>query len=246
MISNYYLLPEFTPTRLQDLVLWLEPTSFRGNTWHNLAPCYDKNHGTIVGSVGLSTWHPQFSSSPMFYGNDAYVFCGKDTSLDPVDKITIETIVRKQGVTAGNYQRVVYKYKDYELFILNNGYLDLRIQGTDVYKVAWSYIKDYVLYHIVGIIDIQGSNTHMELWVNGEIKDSATYAEIPTTGNFLFIGNRGDKNKPFYGIIPLVRIYKAILTPAEIIHNYTHHPLYYIERGIDPYEFIKRKKFYFL
>jgi len=194
--------------------------------WHFDEPQWTGAVGEVKDETGVNNGRARYGATTTsdakygragyFDGSECYVDCGSNPILDPTDDISIEVWIKKQGDTAGDYQRIIYKYRDYELFVKNDGYLDLRILGTDDYKVAYSYLQDDIWYHIVGIIDVQGSSTYMELWVNGEMKDSDTYDVVPSTGNILFIGNRGGRDKPFYGVIDEPRIYNRILTPTEI------------------------------
>ena len=105
---NYYLLPEFTPARPQDLVLWYEPTSFRGNTWCNLAPYYnDKNHGTAFGDIGLYSWHPLFPPALEFYGSGEYFRVGYHPSIDFWYRpFSIEAVIKTDYKS--DYQGIIF------------------------------------------------------------------------------------------------------------------------------------------
>ena len=251
MISNYYLLPEFTPARLQDLVLWYESTSFRGNTWYNLAPCYsDRNHGTAHGGVGLSTWHPQFSPAPTFDGVNDYVNVPDDDSLDITDEITIEAWVKILNLDTAN--RIVSKRRGmksaYDFSFRGDASKRLNIYFNDGENMdnlfsAPNVITDTLLHHAV----VVRNDYNVEFFVDVvPVGTAIAQYDMITLEYPVLIGCLAKAISWFYGIIPLVRIYKVALTDDEIRHNYTHHLLYYIGRGIDPYEFIKRKKFYFL
>jgi len=250
MISNYYLLPEFTPARLQDLVLWLEPASLRGNTWYNLAPCYgDRNHGTAHGGVGLSTWYPQFLPAPIFYGDDEYVEVPDSENLDITDAITIEFwgIVKAQSPDEQHF--VSKGYNRYLFYIGRNSYrLIFWFAATNPHSYGYFILTPNVLTHVVGTYDKDGGDNNYKVYINGELHHQYTLTgAIGVDNGPLCIGRMGSLVERFLnGLIPLVRIYKAALTPTEVVHNYTHHPLHLLQRGIDPYVFIKRKKFYFL
>jgi len=258
-MMDYHLLPQFRPTRLQDLVLWYEPWSFRGRTWCNLAPCYsDKNHGTAYGGVGLSTWHPQFPSAPKFDGVDDYVEVSDNGSLHFTDAITIEAWVKlKEDFVEGDAPRMVvslYEDKSNRIqlyFSFDSGYRGkvgfLIVDDGSIYRVYTHetfWPKD-TWFHFVGSA---GSNG-MKLYVNGE----ADYEVVADTTSFSIAPNINTIGCRFYNqsylqflnsTIPLVRIYKAALTPAEVMHNYTHHPLYLLGRGINSYMFVKRGGIY--
>jgi len=251
MISNYYLLPEFTPARLQDLVLWYEPTSFRGNTWYNLAPCYsDRNHGIAYGDVGLSTWHPQFAPALEFHAEDDYV----DLPLDVVffDEMSIEILFELYDYT--DHGRVIGSthssggYYEIRTYTASNKIVYLLVgNGSEAYKVYFHLDDWYDKTHTVWTwkYNSGADETTLKAYKDGVYKDSKTFSgkvQLPDLnlrlGHWKFYGMKGK--------IYLARFYHKVLSEDEIRHNCTHHPLYLLQRGIDPYEFIKRKKFYFL
>jgi len=266
-MMDYHLLPQFRPARLQDLVLWYEPWSFRGRTWRNLAPCYsDRNHGIAYGGVGLSTWHPLFAPAPEFDGVNAYVEAPDDDSLDITNLSTIESWAKiydadgdiapnQHWVTKGTGAPSDAEDNAYMFFIVNAGgagddYVRFSLSdGTDVYKtystsaLKMSSFASNLYYHLVATWD----GTTMKIYKNGvhaSGADKSFSGSINSLSADLIIGRLGDGTRFFHGPIPLVRIYKAALTPVEIMHNYTHHPLYYLQRGIDLYMFVKKGGIY--
>jgi len=250
-MMDYHLLPQFRPARLQDLVLWYEPWSFRGRTWRNLAPCYaDRNHGTAHGGVGLSTWHPQFPPAPTFYGEDDYVDCGKDDSLDfGTDDFSVELWFKANSLEGA--QTLIgtminsSPYKGWFITNYSENTIKFHVNGEDGGCPAEIDFSDTAnLHHIVGV----RISTGVSLYLDGVLKKTTSCAigNVP----FLDVLLIGARPKPvstlFNGTIPIARIYKAALTPAEIMHNYTHHPLYLLQRGINPYMFIKRGGIYYV
>jgi len=251
MISNYYLLPEFTPARLQDLVLWFEPASLRGNTWCNLAPCYSGcNDGTAYGAVGLSSWHPQFAPALEFYAEDDYIDLPLDIVFD--DEMSIEILFELYDYTDngrvlgsqhsnGNYYEIragAISTKTFFLYVSNGN----NTIGTSFYLDDW-HTKTH------GVWTWKYNNdtnwTTFKSYKDGEYEETKTFSgkvQLPDVN--LRLGHW--KTYGMKGKIYLVRFYHKVLSNDEIRHNYTHHPLYYIGRGIDPHEFIRRRKFYFL
>ncbi len=240
MIDDYYLLLEFTPARLQDLVLWLEPASFRGNTWYNLAPRFsDRNHGTAYG-VGLSTWHPQFPPGPIFYGDDEYAEIPDDDSLDITDAITVETWVNPYSLSYdGSVNSIIdqvdnttgwslYFYDGYSCAAVR-AESGTSISENEIDASGWINQRNHIVftYH-----ETEG----LKIYKDGSlIKEKGANGKINPSDRNICIGRRvyyNPSNSFFNGLIPLVRIYKAALTPAEIVHNYTHHPLYFLQRGL--------------
>jgi len=237
--TPWYFLPQFRPARLQDCVLWLESDSFNGGIWRNLAPNYSyTNHGTTFGGVGLSSWHPHFPPAPVFYGVGERVDCGTDQSLRP-QTLTWELWFKRNSPTDDDYDELLRNsyYKNRIIIDNTNGYLYFELVDIDDgahWCVSYVTPEDYVLYHVAGTYD----GAYQKIYVNGEFRNSIYVGkEILYKSGPLTVGY-GALSRAFNGIIPLVRIYKAALTPAEVVHNYTHHPLYYLQRGIDPYEVI--------
>ena len=238
----WYFLPQFRPARLQDCVFWLEADSFNGGVWRNLAPNFsDRNHGTAHGGVGLFTWHPQFPPAPTFDGVNDYVEVPDDDSLDITEEGTLMCWFK--ALTNNVIQGLISKQKTdigyttpYALRLYNDQFAIRLGDGSELQDVKYTGVDTNKWYLFAGTWD----GTNIRLFVNGELKkvDSQNLTPYINTAS-LKIAVEGPLNQlPFRGIIDEVRIYKAALTPAEVMHNYTHHPLYYLQRGIDPYEVI--------
>jgi len=249
MINNYYLLPEFTPARLQDLVLWFEPASFRGNTWYNLAPNYsDRNHGTAHGGVGLSTWHPQFPPALEFHAGDDYIELPLDIVFD--DEMTIEILFELYN--RSGYGRVLggsnNKSHDIRTYVNDTKQFYFFTQNPSGSYNVYFYLDDwYIKTHGLWTwkYDSSADQTTLKAYKDGEFKQTTTFSgKVQLPNIYLRLGHW--KTAGMKGKIYLVRFYHKVLSDAEIMHNYTHHPLYFLQRGIDSYDFIKRKKFYFL
>jgi len=235
-MMDYHLLPQFMPARLQDLVLWYEPWSFRGRTWRNLAPNYsDRNHGTAHGGVGLSSWHPRFSPAPTFYGNDDYVELPSHITTAKTQEGWF--YFTQLASAEGSWK---YLFNNLYQHSINNY---LYFIGTHDY-FAWVPSSN-TWYHIV-ITYTDPSNTNTaKLYINGAYTKSISQQSGEHDIDSIYRISSPSSNS-FNGIILLVRVYKAALTPAEVMHNYTHHPLYYLQRGIDPYMFVKRGGIYYV
>jgi len=247
MIDNYHLLPQFRPARLRDLVLWYEPWSFRGRTWRNLAPCYsDRNHGTAYGGVGLSTWHPQFPSAPTFYGVDEGIEVPDDESLSISDYLSIEAWINCHNATTIKWGRTILR-KEYNYILAvkdsgNGPQFRFYLWGLEANAILSSFpFSLNELTHVVATYD----KSKMKIYLNGVPSNARDFSQTLRTSDFILgIGKEIGDSTWYDGIIPLVRIYKAALTPAEVVHNYTHHPLYFLKKGIDPYMFAKRGGIY--
>ena len=234
--TPWYYLPQFRPVRLQDCVLWLESHSFNAGIWRNLAPNFsDRNHGMASGGVGLHTWHPLFAPTPTFYGDDEYVDCGSDDSLKlglaGSNGLSLEAWVIPGSTAITDAVIVKNGSLKYGLTYHNATNLYFYITtGSNGVALQLSYD---VLHHVVGTWDGTTNTNGMKLYFDGVLvrQKTSKYDSTGATGPVLVGGTNS-----FDGPIPAVRIYKGPLSPAEIRHNYTHHPLYYLQRGIDPYE----------
>jgi len=240
----WYLHPAFRPARLQDLVLWVNSSSIFGTTWQNLAPRYtDVNHGRIIGAQVGELIHPSgvFGSALYFNGQNAYVDCGNDESLNITDEITVEAWAKTPQPTK-NFQMLVTKGKDsaYELrFNRETGKVHLALKIGAVWVDQEEYDTNTVLsadtwYHVVGLYD----GSMVKVYINGNYDGGYSISgTIGTNTDNLLIGKRLDGYE-FNGTIDEVRIYAGALSGAEVMHNYTHSPIYYMQRGIDPLELL--------
>jgi len=248
---NYHLLPQFRPARLQDLVLWYEPWSFRGRTWRNLAPNFsDRNHGTAYGGVGLSTWHPQFAPALEFHAEDDYVDLPLDVVFD--DEMSIEIVFELYDYTDnGRILGSIHNsgsYYQMRHYIASNLKLFFYVgNGSSIYNVYF-YLGDwYAKTHGVWTWEYDEGNdeTTLKGYKNGKHEYSRTFSgkvQLPDVN--LRLGHWG--NIGMKGKIYLARFYHKVLSEDEIRHNYTHHPLYFLQRGIDPYMFVKKGGIYYV
>ena len=237
--TPWYFLPQFRPARLQDCVLWLESDSFNGGIWHNLAPNFSNlNHGTAHGGVGLSQWHPQFPPAPTFYGDDEYVEVPDDDSLDisTNEEFTFEFLFK---TFSSNNQILITHYGIDRLRcrILGSGHLSVGFYSSES-GWEWTYnesvgYNDGAWHQVILVINAGNVKFFIDGTIDGEVNLTHDYTDIDS---FIRIGQEYGSDTFFQGLIDELRIYKAALTHAEVVHNYTHHPLYYLQRGIDPYE----------
>ncbi len=92
------------------------------------------------------------------------------------------------------------------------------------YKSISSTVSDTSTYHhLVGVWD--QSNSQMRLYIDGELKNSATVTKTGTPdSSHLRIGGRaafgGDNGSYYHGDIPIVKYYKTALTTAEVLQNF--------------------------
>ena len=239
----WYFLPQFRPARLQDCVFWLEADSFNGGIWRNLIPnSANTSHGIAYGGVGLSTWHPCANPIPEFHAEDDYIDLPMDIVFD--DEMSIEMIVEfhdnagygraigSQHTLGSNYEIRTWLSDTHMLYFYVGNGSTLNYLG---FKLDDWYVKTHVVW--TWKYDLGADQTTLKAYKDGEYQNSKTFAgkvQLPDVN--LRLGHWEDR--PMNGKIYLARFYHKVLSDDEILHNYTHHPLYYLQRGIDPYEVI--------
>jgi hypothetical protein len=236
----YWEHPKFRPIVDNSLVLWMT-SDFGGSAiWEDRSPF--RNMGTIYGGARRIPLHPKgvFGSMPSFDGVDDYINCGNKASLNITDAITLEAVVKLEPVVGGLVGRVImgkraYSYADpYGLwtdqsiaranFILRNESdvgigVVIAIDLSGVHYIVGTYNGS------VSIIYVDGVERARNTAASGKIKS------LPTENVYIdtYYADRMIK-----GCVIEARIYNRALTPAEIMHNYTHSPIYYMQRGIEP------------
>lgn len=241
----WYLQPAFMPVHPQDLVLWVNSSSWDGTTWRNLAPSYSNvNHSTLMNGVAFGNLiHPSgiFGAPRKFDGINDYVNCGSDSSLDTTDAITIEVWVK---TTAAATQRMVGKSGDsgdswvgWSFLVNSDGTLFSRCHITDNRDVQSNEtVNDGNWHHIVAKAE---AGQLRKIYIDGneatystqETAESGTYTNSQT----LKIGRHTySAIQYFNGSIDEVKIYNRALSASEVVHNHTHSPIYYMQHGIDP------------
>jgi len=248
--------PAFRPARLEDLVLWVNPSSVHGTTWQNLAPRYtDVNHGRIIGAQVGELLHPSgvFGSALYFNGQNAYVNCGSDSSLDITSQITIEAWVKTSYDFSSEPGFIVNKYNrntptGWALFFqTDNTVWMMNYESLGNYKnaISDSTKNDGNWHHLVGIILSDGTPI---LYVDGVeqtgSESAGSVTQLNSGSESVKIGVQSNPlERYFNGPIAEVRIYEAALSPAEVFHNYTHSPIYYMQHGIDPYSLLYSREY---
>ena len=178
------------------------------------------NDGTIYGAKWVDG---KFGSALSFDGEDDYVNCGSDPSLNCTDAITIEAWVK--GNSFSSINRIVAKdatdvdsHQAYQLLNVPGGEVYFRIKDNGTWYGGGF---DVVLspgqwYHVVGTYD----GEVLKAFVNG-VQAPTTYlhtGSIEITADTLKIGGRDEY--VFNGIIDEVRIYNRALNETEIQNNY--------------------------
>jgi len=172
------------------------------------------NDGTINGA----TWtNGKFGKALSFDGENDYVDCGNDSSLDITDAITIEAWVKADE----NLGRDILN-KEYYIYALRQNKFYLTVNGSTIsldYTGQW----DGNWHHIVATFD----GTTRKVFIDGseDVSNSDYSGTIDTTTKNLKIGYKPADWTYFLGLIDEVRIYNRALTPEEINQtmNNEHH-----------------------
>lgn len=181
------------------------------------------NHGTIHGATKITApWNQALS----FDGENDYVDCGNDASLDITDAITISAWVYPRE-KSGSYRAVISKgSNEVTPFDIR---MDRTSSGNHIFgklqtsagsvNVPNTAINNNQWYHAVLLYD----GIKVELFLNGQSKCSNPQTgTINTNAVNLMIGGN-TKSEFWNGSIDEVRIYNKALTAAQIfkIYNWT-------------------------
>ncbi|HFE64883.1 MAG TPA: hypothetical protein ENK14_10795, partial [Caldithrix sp.] len=153
-----------------------------------------------------------------FDGNNDYVNCGHDASLDITTYLTIEAWIYYRG--GETYPRIVQKSPAYTMLIYNSsgklgwyGY----IGGTEVdIEFSDAVIPTNIWTHVA----VTYNGSALKAYINGEEKNSESYSGyIQTTANSLLLGNRSAGDRTFDGRMDEVRIWNTARTTEQINEN---------------------------
>jgi len=160
-----------------------------------------------------------------FDGNNDFVNCGNDPSLDITDKITITG-----WVNATSFGTYILAKRDgvnnqYALFVSGSGSVILYTFGSSDSEIATAdnAITLDNWYHIAAVYD--GSTGSGEIYINGVPKATDTVADPITTAiSDVFIGAKGDGSGGisylWKGSIDEVRLYNRALSGDEIYRQH--------------------------
>jgi len=158
-----------------------------------------------------------------FDGENDYVDCGNDPSLNCTDAITIEAWVKINTLQAGD---VADKKNYYRLNIHSDGKLRpiLTLDGT-LYSADYgnTALLPGIWYHVALTYDKDGGDNNEKVYINGQIDKqwTKTGAIDLSPETKVTIGSHWDGFSNFFnGTITLARIYKDYaLTPEEVKWN---------------------------
>jgi hypothetical protein len=168
-----------------------------------------------------------------FDGDNDYVNCGNDASLNLTGTITIESWVYYQG--GETYPRITEKYPAPSIYILQSsselGWYG-EVGGSSVEQLfSNAIIPTNTWTHIAVTYD----GSAIKAYVNGVEKNSEAHSgDLSVTSNPLTIGGNTATNRTFDGKLDEVRIWSDVRTSTEI-HNNMHKTLNGDESGLVAY-----------
>jgi|GEM_PF-3663435 len=219
----------------EGLVLDLHFEENSGNTTYDASG--HGNDGTLYnGSVSCyngdcPTWTTgKFGSALSFDGENDYVDCGNDTSLDITDEITIEAWVYplRTGINEDFVTKRVADsdaaYRSYSLLQRTTNDFQFRI-GTET---TWGYASTSAVknqwVHLVGTYD----GSQIIIYKNGIASTPTSFSgDIKVDTSPLYIATLDTSLAMFNGTIDEVRIYNRALSAEEIKQRYEQTRLKY-------------------
>ena len=211
----------------RSMVLDLEMNEGPPNTEAHDSSLYG-NHGTIYEAAWVSDapYGPYRGSALHFDGEDDYVDCGNDASLDLTEAATVEAWINIE--TYSVVQRIVSKLGDaprngYDLYVGitsgDDGYVRWVVarNGEFAYPYSTTELSLNTWYHVVGTFD--GGTAR--LYINGREENAMEAAgPIGSTPVNLNVGRWPGGSYHFNGIIDRVRVYNRALSQAEVFQSY--------------------------
>jgi len=191
---------------------------------------YDKwegNNGTLHGDPTWKSGGDCVSGSCLsFDGDNDYVNCGSDSSLDITNAITVEgwvnftssggnrTIYAKGNQAANNHYWLL-RSGDSLIFELGNGTIRTRVSYTWTSNMGqW--------YHVIGTYN--SSDEYFRLYIDGVEVENYHYTGFGTIGGTTYSAGIGSYRTGLYyffdGLIDEVRIYNSAATISQIQSQY--------------------------
>ena len=201
-------------------------TSFNGN--HILKEQGRQNH---VANTMSSPYY-------RFDGTNDYISLGTDAKLDITLAITLSSWVRGYSSAGDTSFFIICRDDDatHQQYFINfsSSNLSFRIfDGGSAQTVSYSIdLRDDKWHHVAGTYD--GSN--LKLYLDGvEVATQAYSGDIDSEGTNepVFIGQRGDNARRFYGDIAQAQIFNLALSATEIKNLYSGESLPYKYQGAD-------------
>ena len=183
---------------------------------------YNNNGSFVNGSTGNWTTDGKWNGAMSFDGQNDYVDCGNDSSLNPTDEITISAWI---NALSTSWTYVVAKNDGgcdnsaYGLIITDIGAPRLLIWDSGMFGADYTggaLVSTGVWHFVIGTYDGSNIITYLD---GNEVKNIAHVGSIDLSPIDCFVGKR-EEAQFFNGSIEEVRIYNRALTSAEIRQSY--------------------------
>jgi len=242
IIYMYYGNSTITTSQANPTGVW--DSSYKG-VWHLSNDNFNDstsngNNGSNSGSVNATG---KIAEARDFDGIDDYVSVGSAATLDNLDPVTVEAWIKAEGWGdgdgAGNYYpRILGKSsgggsEGFRLVLrddpVNNHTSTVEFREVRSTTEAVSIAVDNTVsiggnYHVVGVFDSAASI--LKIYVNGSEVSYATYqigsGAISDASYDLLVGNRGNMDRSFEGIIDEVRVSGVVRDACWIGTEYTN------------------------
>jgi parallel beta-helix repeat protein len=198
----------------------MDEASWNGTIGEVVDSSGNGNNGTAMNGAN-TTGFGMFGRAGEFDGEDDYVDCGNNESLDITSTITIEAWINFQ--VGGSYQpRILSKGPDgagYELLTTSTNAdrnLEFRIAPGQI--ISSTSLKAGLWYHVAAIYD----GSMIQLMINGELDISKEASgTLQQSNDNLCIGQKSQYSfDKFKGIIDEVGIYNRTLSAEEVLAHY--------------------------
>jgi type II secretory pathway pseudopilin PulG len=177
-------------------------------------------------ATGISGWNStdcKYGSCLKLDGENDFVNCGNDSSLNPTNEITVSAWIYQNSHSVTNYKYMVGKGTQYnqEPFML------VATQDPVWMFKSWDGVNDRGVettpylnewHHLVGVF----GGTFIRIYDNGELKNEVTFASqsIAVETHNVTIGGSDGVGRYFNGTIDEVKIWNVSLTADEVAAEY--------------------------
>jgi len=193
------------------------------------------NNGTAQGNA-VQTDSGYLGKGFEFDGDNDYLDCGSDSSLNLVSNLTISTWIKLRTFGQGGWGRIVDKGND--TAPENVGFSFLIDDSND--RIEYAVYGETVVYSNSNVISLNEwqhvavvyNETNVIFYVNGSAQGTVSYTISPSdsSGYPLVIGIRYyDKNRDFNGTIDDVMLFNRSLSAEEILALYANQSSRYLE-----------------
>lgn len=180
----------------------------------------NNNDGT---SYGTTVVGGKFGNALQFSGTFSYVRIPDATSLSPTKEVTVEAWVYPTSNSGQDYKRIVCKSAggdtgEYTLWLYNSGRVIWYVNDWAHGYVVSSTIPLNQWTHIVGTFNGTLTSNRLKIYINGVLntQGATTDSVITRTTTNLFVGDRGNEDRGFAGLIDEVQVYNRALSSTEI------------------------------